>query len=204
MNRYLWRAFLAAAILSVAAPVKAAMMSGRAGTSPGMFVRNQSGPSGGFRQPVFGRDRFFDRDRDFDHHRFFRRDRFFFFFDFGFPAYYYPPPYYYSGPVYYYPASSYSSSSYSAPVDSPTYLVLGHDWAKDLRLDIVTWNQFVSYVETYIASAPAGACDDFRRGFVAAYGENGDAAFAKVLKDAGGSAPTAAPPQPSNSGQNHY
>ena len=204
MNRYLWRAFLAATILSVVAPVKAAMMSGRAGPSSGMSARNQFAPSGGFRRP------FFDHDRDFDHHRFFHRDRSFFFFNFGFPFYYYPdyyyyyPPPYYYGPDYYYPSYSYNGGSYSAPVDRRTYLQLGHDWAKDLRLDIVTWDQFVTYVKAYIVDAPAGARDDFRRGFVAGYGENGGAAIEKALKDASASAANGASAQPSNSGQNHY
>ena len=62
----------------------------------------------------------------------------------------------------------------------------------------------MTYVKAYIANAPAGAREDFRRGFVAGYGEHGDAAFAKVLKDAGESVPNAAPSQSSNSGQNQY
>ena len=205
MNKYLWRAFLTAAILSVAVPVKAAMMSGRPGPSSGAFAHRQFGPSGGFRRP------FFDHDRDFGHHRFFHHDRSFFFFDFGFPFYYYPyyyypAPYgYYYGPDYYYdPSYSYNGASYSAPVDRRTYLQLGHDWAKDLRLDIVTWDQFVTYVKAYIVDAPAGARDDFRRGFLAGYGENGGAAFEKALNNASATATNAAPAQPSNSGQNHY
>jgi hypothetical protein len=215
MNRYLWRAILAGAILSVALPVEAAMMSGHGGGFSGMSGRGHFGPSGGFRQPGIRHDGFFDRDHDFDHHhRFFGRG---FFFDFGFPFYYYPysayyydypPPYYYdyydNGPVYYYPSPSYyGSGSYSVPVDSRTYLVLGHDWAKDLRLDIVTWDQFVAYVKTNIVNAPAGARDDFRRGFISGYGENGDDAFTKALKQASASEPNAATAQPSNSSQNH-
>jgi hypothetical protein len=188
MNRYLWRAFLAAVVLLIAAPVKAAMMSGGPGPSSGAFARGQFrtaapsgafarrqfGMAGGFHQPAFGHNPAFRHnlafghnhffDRDFDHHRFFHHDRFFF--GFGVPfyyypaySYYYPAPYYYSdywpgydyssvpyGSSYYPPAvadSSGSSATYSALVTSRSDTKVGHDWAQDLRLDIVTWDQFV-------------------------------------------------------------
>jgi hypothetical protein len=255
MNRYLWRAFLAAAVLFVAAPLKAAMMSGRPGPPSGGFAQGQfrmAAPSGGFargqfrtvppsggfgrgqfrtaggfHQAAFGHNRFFGHDHDFDHHHFFHHDHDHFFFSVGFPfyyypaySYYYPAPYYndygpgyeyssvpYSSSSYYPPSVSYSSGSsatYSAPATSRASTTVGHDWAQDLRLDIVTWDEFVTYVKTNLASAPAGTRNDFRRGFVSAYGENGDAAFAKALKDANVSVPTVAPQQPSNSDLNQY
>ena len=243
MNRYLWRAFLAAVVLFVAVPVKAAMMSGRPGPSSGAFARSQFrtgapsgaftrgqfGMAGGFRQPAFRHDLAFGHNRffaghDFGHRHFFHNNRFFF--SFGVPfyyypySYYYPPPYYYNdyGPAYdyssvpdnnsYYPPSvpdsNGSSATYSAPTTSRSSTTVGHDWAQDLRLDIVTWDQFITYMKTNLASASVGARDEFRRGFVSAYGDNGDAAFAKALKDANVSETTATPQQPSNSGLKHY
>ena len=184
MNRHLTRLLVATAILSLAATVQAAMVSGR----------SQFMSPNGFRHGDF------DHDRFFDHHHFFHHDRTFFFFDFGFPVFYYPscyyyPPAYYNSASYYYPSYSYSS---------PTYRQLGHDWAQDLRLGIVTWDQFVSYVKAYIANAPTAPRDDFRRGFIAAYGENGDAAFAKALKDTETPAVSQSPSQSSDSGRSRY
>jgi hypothetical protein len=178
--------------------------------------------AGGFHQAGFGHNRFFV-GHDFDRRHFFNRSRFFF--SVGVPFYYYPYSYYYPAPYYYdygpgydyssvpYSSSYYppvvscgngSSATYSAPATSRSSTTVGHDWAQDLRLDIVTWDQFVAYVKTNLASASVGARDDFRRGFVSAYGDNGDAAFAKALKDANVSGPTATPQQPSNSDQNQY
>ncbi|HUI08387.1 MAG TPA: hypothetical protein VL486_15410 [Verrucomicrobiae bacterium] len=171
-----------------------------------MSARGEFGPSGDFRGPHLGHGQLFGHDRGFGHHRFFGRGHSFFFFDFGYPFYDYPD-YYYDYPppyYYYYPAYPYSGTSYPAPVDGRTYLVLGHDWGKDLRLDIVAWNQFVTYVKAYITNAPAGARDDFRRGFVSGYGRNAEATFAKAVKAARASEPKPAASQSSDFGENHH
>jgi hypothetical protein len=84
---------------------------------------------------------------------------------------------------------NYYSHGYDQRTDNRNYLQLGHDWSRDLRLDIATWDQFVAYVKAYILNAPPTARDDFRRGFIAGYGVNAEAAFDKVLKQA------APPPQ---------
>ncbi len=206
----------------------AAMMQPRGGFGgPGRFASRSSTFSNMSQRNVFvnrnvtvNRDVFVNRrvfvnrnvfvDRDiFFHRRFFHPHSSFFFVS-SFPVYY---PAYYSYPCYGYGGYSYPSYSepvYSSgyePADSPPqavdYVQLGHDWARDVRQEIITWDQLVGYLKAQIANAPAGARDDFRRGFVAAYGSNGDAAFAKAMQqaqgDASGPDATAAPPSQSDS-----
>ncbi len=63
---------------------------------------------------------------------------------------------------------------------------LGHDWAKDLRDDVATWDQFVSYLRSNIVNSPSADSDEFRDGFISAYGIHGKAAFDKAAKQARG------------------
>lgn len=186
--------------------------SGDRGSMPGGFTSsNRMFPGNrpvAFRggRPNWGgpRSTGFDHDR-FGNHGFFRHDRSFFFFSLGVPWCYYPSYGYYpaySYPVYApYPASYYpdtyvptpyvydSGASYSSPASSPavqvrTWLELGHDWAKDLRLDIVAWDQLVAYVKAYVINASPTVRDEFRRGFLSGYGLHAQEAYDKALKQA--------------------
>jgi hypothetical protein len=88
-------------------------------------------------------------------------------------------------PVYYNSAPVYSSSPTPAPTEvSRTFYQLGHDWAKDLRNDIATWDQFVTYLKANISRADVRDYNDFRDGFVSTYGVNGQAAFDKAFQQA--------------------
>jgi len=132
-------------------------------------------------------------------------------FSFGYP--YYHHHYYGCGPRYVY---SYYDPYYYRPVyverapvvvvrDAPTYVEetrsvttvppvdsepssyrLGHDWAKDLRDDIVSRAQFVSFLKANITKSSTADYNEFRRGFIAAYGVNGEAAFTKAYQEARG------------------
>ena len=62
----------------------------------------------------------------------------------------------------------------------------GHDWAKDLRDDVVIRDQFVDYLKNNVINASSEDSAKFRRGFISAYGVNGDTAFDKALKKAQG------------------
>lgn len=87
-----------------------------------------------------------------------------------------PAPVYSSPPVY---------QSSPAPVEvSRTFYQLGHDWAKDLRNDIATFDQFVTYLKANVSRADTRDYNDFRDGFVSTYGVNGQAAFDKAFQQA--------------------
>jgi hypothetical protein len=58
--------------------------------------------------------------------------------------------------------------------------MLGHDSGKALRRNTVSRDWLVEYLRAYIVNAPPSVQDDFRRGFIAGYGEGGQ----KVLKEA--------------------
>jgi hypothetical protein len=88
------------------------------------------------------------------------------------PAPVYNPPVYRSAPE---------------PVEvSRTFYQLGHDWAKDLRSDIATWDQFITYLKANVSRADVRDYNDFRDGFVATYGVNGQAAFDKAFQQVRG------------------
>ncbi len=70
-----------------------------------------------------------------------------------------------------------------APAASDFYR-LGHDWARDLRDDVVTREQFIRYVRSDVLHATRSDFSEFRRGFATAYGVNGDSAFDKALQTA--------------------
>jgi len=76
------------------------------------------------------------------------------------------------------------------------YGQLGTDWGQDLRREIVTWGQFVQYLRATILTAAAAARDEFRRGFIASYGLNAEAAFDQALRQASGPKIITMPPPP--------
>jgi len=61
---------------------------------------------------------------------------------------------------------------------------LGRDWAKDLRDDIATREQFVDYLKSNFPKSSSADYNEFRRGFVAAYGVNAEKAFDKAYQQA--------------------
>ena len=114
---------------------------------------------------------------------------------YGSPYYYdYPPPYYYYDDYYaprrYYdsgPSVSYYDNNRNSayPVDDTrSYLVLGHDSGKALKKKTVTWNWYVEYLQAYIVNAPSWARDDFQRGFVSGYGDDGESIYKKGVQQA--------------------
>jgi hypothetical protein len=70
-----------------------------------------------------------------------------------------------------------------APIES-AYGEVGRMWGQDLRRDVVTWEQFVDYLRTYIIGAPPAAQAEFREAFIASYGLNGTAAYEKAAEQA--------------------
>lgn len=143
-----------------------------------------------------------DRDGDFQRgafHRHGRRSGFILVYVNGLPCWY---PFYTAYPYYYdvplaptYDSGYYDSgASYVPPVDesagggavqtAPGYDELGHGWGQDLRRDVATWDQFVSYMQTYIIVATPAAQAEFREAFVASYGINGATAYDKAAEQA--------------------
>ncbi len=70
------------------------------------------------------------------------------------------------------------------PSRSHSFRLLGHDWAKDLREDVATRDQFIDYLKANVTKASNEDYEQFRKGFVAAYGVNGEAAFDKAFQQA--------------------
>lgn len=70
------------------------------------------------------------------------------------------------------------------PTETSSLARDGHDWAKDLRDDIVTRDEFVNYLKKNISKASSADYNEFRRGFIDAYGVNGEAAFTKAYNQA--------------------
>lgn len=109
------------------------------------------------------------------------------------PGYYPRPAVYYPRYAPYYVAPQQvvvvQEPSYApapAPVVEPemSYARLGHDWARDLRNDVATREQFVNYLRANIVRGPSSAYAEFRSGFLAAYGVNAEAAFNKAYQEA--------------------
>ena len=112
--------------------------------------------------------------------------------DFGYdwwPPYYYDDYYdYYGYPPYYYD-NAMPVSPTGLPPDYPQsdqrdYLMLGHDAGKALRLKSVSRDWLVDYLRAYIISAPLDARGDFRRGFVAGYGDSAMSVLKNAIQDA--------------------
>ena len=102
-------------------------------------------------------------------------------------------PYYYDVPLAPTYDSGYSSTSSYVPSvegdasDAPSsYADTGRQWAQDLRREVVTWDQYVDYVRSYIVAAPPAAQADFREAFIDSYGINGAAAYDKAAEQAAG------------------
>jgi hypothetical protein len=196
MKPYVRSLVVAAGIVGLAAIPFANARTG--GMSSGGFSRSGGGFGGGFR----GGRGFGDR-RHFDHDRFF--------FSFGWPVYcgpywypyYYPPYYYYDygyyyppayDPYYYYypPTTYYQSPTYSYSSGAPgygvsdgrNYLTLGHDAGKALKFRTVSRDWLVEYLRAYVINASPSARDDFRRGFISGYGEDGESFLKKAIEEA--------------------
>jgi hypothetical protein len=210
--RTLWfSTLMATAILSLAARTDAAMGRGESGSPSRSFTGNRGMVySRGSQTGFANRNSFYSHNR-FGNHGYFpyHRNSFGVFFGGG-SLYYYPSYGYY--PVYPYPAynpypvyNSYPVNSYGAYSSAPyvydssagnsayippqtvqvrSYLELGHDWAKDLRLDLIPWDQLVVYLKQYIVSAPPASRDEFRRGFLAGYGLHAEEAYGKAMQQA--------------------
>jgi hypothetical protein len=107
-------------------------------------------------------------------------------YDYGYPPYDYygyeePPAYQYGNPPSVYPENP---ASVYPEYDGRDYLKLGHDSGKALRLKAVTYEWLVDYIRAYIINAPLSARDDFRRGFISGYGEDGKSVLKKAVEGA--------------------
>ena len=69
---------------------------------------------------------------------------------------------------------AFSASATSAPLPS-RYSRQGHDWAKDLRDDFVTRDEFINYLKSNIVNTPPANMAEFWNSFISAYSVNGDA-----------------------------
>ncbi len=110
---------------------------------------------------------------------------------FWWPPYYCDDYYdYYGYPPSYYGfdnAPAYYSGGTPAPYpqyDGRSYLVLGHDSGKALRLKTVSQEWLVEYLRAYIINAPLDVRDDFRRGFVSGYGDGAEPVLKKAIQEA--------------------
>jgi len=105
------------------------------------------------------------------------------------PAYYtryYAAPYY-DGPGYSYaPVSADYGTGYSSAYPQPSYSYgeLGRMWGEELRRQAVSWDQFVQYLQSYIVNASPVQQDEFRDGFLEAYGPTAAATFADAWDQA--------------------
>ena len=233
--RTLWfSTLMAIAILSLADRTDAAMGRGESGSPGRSFTGNRGMVYGGGSHTALGNRNSFYYHNRFGNHGYFpyRGNSFGFFFG-GASLYYYPSYGYY--PVYPYPVynpypayNSYPVYSYGTYTSAPyvydssadnsasirpqtvqvrSYLELGHDWAKDLRLDLIPWDQLVVYLKQYIVNAPPASRDEFRRGFIAGYGLHAEEAYDKAMQqaveslaaDKNAAPPTTNPTQPAPS-----
>jgi CBS domain containing-hemolysin-like protein len=70
----------------------------------------------------------------------------------------------------------------SPPPSSSLAFNQGRDWAKDLRHDIVAWEDFVTFLRDH--PMPEQEYQKFREGFSSTYGVNSEAAMAKAVSEA--------------------
>ncbi len=71
-----------------------------------------------------------------------------------------------------------------------SYEDLGRRLAQDLREQRLTWDQLLDAIQEEILNAPAGARNDFRRGFLWGYGKGGVSVFIKAMEQARAAAAT--------------
>ncbi len=71
-----------------------------------------------------------------------------------------------------------------------TYEDRGLRLAQDLRDQRLTWDQLLDSIQEEILNAPAGARNDFRRGFLWGYGKGGVSVFTKAMEQARAAAAT--------------
>jgi hypothetical protein len=76
--------------------------------------------------------------------------------------------------------------SRSQTTQEENFYQLGYDWAKDLRSEVSTREEFTSYLKSHITKASLESYDAFRKGFLAGYGVNAAAAFDKAFQKARG------------------
>src|SRR5436190_1450295 len=70
----------------------------------------------------------------------------------------------------------------------------GHDAGKALKSKAVSQDWLVEYLRFYIVNAPPSARDDFRRGFISGYGEDGESVYKKAIQDTEHQVPPPPPP----------
>jgi hypothetical protein len=139
-----------------------------------------------FSQPSWpgGRDFFRDHHR---HHHFIFINSCWFWWDDAWAGWCYwpgPPP----------PPDADADGDWQFAPDNQTYTspddyARGRMWAQDLRREVVTWDQFVEYCKANVISTSPVVFSEFRRGFIAGYGENAEAAFNKAVQQAAPPAP---------------
>lgn len=60
----------------------------------------------------------------------------------------------------------------------------GYQWGAGLRANTLAWGDLVPYLEQYILNADPRSRDAFRRGFVKAFGGNGEATYDSAYRQA--------------------
>ena len=134
------------------------------------------------REPFHGDDHRF--------HRFYPDDRFFpvipfnyyFYYQYPYPDYPYPYYHYPNEPYYYeYPQSSQTPNYYAVPQSElSTYEGIGRDWGMELLDGTVTYEKFAGLIRTVLLPASLADREAFHRGFIAGYGQNGEAIYLKA------------------------
>ena len=68
--------------------------------------------------------------------------------------------------------------------DAQSYYQPGYDWGAGIRGSQLAWADFLTYIERYVLSASPVGRDAFRRGFLEAFGGNGEATYDYALRQA--------------------
>ncbi len=76
----------------------------------------------------------------------------------------------------------YVSACPQVPCDN--FYATGRDWARDLRDDAVTRDQFIVFLRSHIVRTSTYNYEEFRRGFIEGYGIHGERAFDMAFRDA--------------------
>ena len=76
--------------------------------------------------------------------------------------------------------------SYAAATseEAQGYYQPGYDWGAGIKDNHLAWAEFLAYLERYVLSASPVGRDAFRRGFIEAFGGNGDATYDYALRQA--------------------